>query len=92
MEETLEPIQDASHLYAVEGLAQHAERPGFRITELQLAPTQQVPWHQTASEQTLLVKSRRANLQRHGRDFLQGNGPGLSGLQISYVRPFLRAF
>ncbi|MEO8436540.1 MAG: cupin domain-containing protein, partial [Pyrinomonadaceae bacterium] len=23
----------------------HAERPGFRISELQISPTQQVPWH-----------------------------------------------
>src|SRR5262245_66328280 len=45
MEETMEPIKDASHLYAVERRAYHAERPGFRITELQLSPTQQVPWH-----------------------------------------------
>lgn len=41
----MEPIKDASHLYAVERRAYHAERPGFRITELQLSPTQQVPWH-----------------------------------------------
>ena len=25
--------------------ADHAARPGFRITELQLSPTQKVPWH-----------------------------------------------
>ena len=41
----MEPLKDASHLYAVERRAQHAERPGFRITELQLGPTHQVPWH-----------------------------------------------
>ena len=41
----MEPLKDASHLYATESRAQHAERPGFRITELQLSPTQQVPWH-----------------------------------------------
>jgi len=40
-----EPIKDASHLYEVERRAQHAARPGFRITELQLSPTQKVPWH-----------------------------------------------
>ena len=38
-------IKDASHLYEVERRARHAERPGFRITELQLSPTQKVPWH-----------------------------------------------
>ena len=40
-----QPIKDASHLYEVERRAQHAARPGFRITELQLSPTQKVPWH-----------------------------------------------
>ncbi len=40
-----EPVKDASPLYKVERRAQHAARPGFRITELQIGPTQQVPWH-----------------------------------------------
>ena len=40
-----EPVKDASHLYEVERRARHAERPGFRISELQLSPTQKVPWH-----------------------------------------------
>jgi quercetin dioxygenase-like cupin family protein len=44
-EETLETIEDASHLYEVERRARHAERPGFRISELQISPTQTVPWH-----------------------------------------------
>ena len=38
-------VKDASHLYEVERRAEHAARPGFRITELQLSPTQKVPWH-----------------------------------------------
>jgi mannose-6-phosphate isomerase-like protein (cupin superfamily) len=29
----------------VERRARHAERPGFRISELQISPAQQVPWH-----------------------------------------------
>jgi quercetin dioxygenase-like cupin family protein len=41
----LEPVKDASHLYEVERRDRHAERPGFRISELQLSPTQTVPWH-----------------------------------------------
>ena len=36
---TMEP------LYEVERRAEHAARPGFRITELQLSKTQKVPWH-----------------------------------------------
>src|SRR5437588_9868523 len=39
------PLPDASHLYQVERRAYHCERPGFRITELQLSPRQTVPWH-----------------------------------------------
>ena len=31
--------------YEVERSARHAERPGFRISELQISSTQQVPWH-----------------------------------------------
>ena len=36
----MEPIKDASHLYEVERRARHAERPGFRISELQISATQ----------------------------------------------------
>ena len=38
-------VEDASHLYEVERRARHAERPGFRISELQISPAQTVPWH-----------------------------------------------
>ena len=38
-------VKDSSGLYEVERRARHAERPGFRITELQIGPKQQVPWH-----------------------------------------------
>ena len=40
-----EPIKNPGPLLEVERLVYHAERPGFRITELQLSPSQQVPWH-----------------------------------------------
>jgi mannose-6-phosphate isomerase-like protein (cupin superfamily) len=41
----MQAIKNASHLYEVERRAEHAARPGFRITELQLSPSQKVPWH-----------------------------------------------
>ena len=41
----MEAVKDASHLYEVERRARHAERTGFRINELQISPTQKVPWH-----------------------------------------------
>src|SRR5207342_1440858 len=44
-ENAMEALKDASHLYAVERRDEHAARPGFRISELQISPTQKVPWH-----------------------------------------------
>lgn len=41
----MEAVKDASALYEVERRQFHAGRPGFRINELQISPTQQVPWH-----------------------------------------------
>jgi mannose-6-phosphate isomerase-like protein (cupin superfamily) len=38
-------MKDASDSYEVERQQYHAERPGFRINELQISPTQKVPWH-----------------------------------------------
>lgn len=39
-------MMDAVELpYEVERRAEHAARPGFRITELQISRTQKVPWH-----------------------------------------------
>ncbi len=59
-------MRDASHLYEVERRVQHAARPGFRIMELQLSPTQKVPWHShTHVSDTFYV------LEGHLRLFLQ---------------------
>jgi quercetin dioxygenase-like cupin family protein len=41
----MQGVKDSSGLYEVERHAIHAARPGFRITELQISPTQKVPWH-----------------------------------------------
>ena len=41
----MQAMKDASNFYEVERRARHAERPGFRINELQISPTQKVPWH-----------------------------------------------
>lgn len=41
----MDPLKDASQHYEVEHRARHAERPGFRINELKISPTQKVPWH-----------------------------------------------
>jgi quercetin dioxygenase-like cupin family protein len=44
-EHAMEALRDASRLYEVERRAEHAARHGFRITELQISPSQKVPWH-----------------------------------------------
>jgi mannose-6-phosphate isomerase-like protein (cupin superfamily) len=41
----MDVLKDAKHLYEAERRAYHLQRPGFRINELQLGPTQSVPWH-----------------------------------------------
>ena len=41
----MESLKDAGHFYEVERRQYHAERPGFRINELQISPMQKVPWH-----------------------------------------------
>ena len=61
-----QPVKDASHLYEVERRAYHAERPGFRITELQLSATQKVPWHTHSN-----VSDTFYVLEGHMRLFLQ---------------------
>jgi mannose-6-phosphate isomerase-like protein (cupin superfamily) len=38
-------IKNPSHLLDVEKQEHHLARPGFRIAELTINPTQKVPWH-----------------------------------------------
>src|SRR5499425_421641 len=59
----MEAVKDSSHLYEVERRARHAERPGFRIQELQISPRQQVPWHHhTNIQDTFYVIAGRLRL------------------------------
>ena len=41
----MDAVKNADHLYEVERRVRYAERPGFRISELQISPSQCVPWH-----------------------------------------------
>ncbi len=59
----MDGVKDSSHLYEVERRARHAERPGFRITELQISPSQSVPWHyHTHTQDTFYVLQGRIRL------------------------------
>ena len=41
----MEPRKESKPPYEVERSARHAERADFRISELQISPSQKVPWH-----------------------------------------------
>ena len=59
----MEAVKDSRHLYEVERRGYHAERPGFRIAELQISPTQKVPWHShTHVQDTFYVIQGRLRL------------------------------
>ena len=56
-------MKDGTHLYEVERRALHAERPGFRISEIQISPSQQVPWHyHTNVQDTFYVLAGRIRI------------------------------
>jgi quercetin dioxygenase-like cupin family protein len=38
-------VKDTNQIYQVERREYYATRPGFRIAEMQISPTQTVPWH-----------------------------------------------
>ena len=60
----MDAVKDTSHLYEVERRVRHAERPGFRISELQISPAQQVPWHaHTLTHIIQLNLRQKASLQ-----------------------------
>src|SRR3989337_1808151 len=70
-------VKDSSGLYEVERRARHAERPGFRITELQIGPKQQVPWHfHTTVQDTFYVLEGRLRLFLRDPKEEIGLGPG----------------
>ena len=65
--------------YEVERSARHAERPGFRITELQIGPTQEVPWHlHTVVQDTFFVLQGRIRVQVREPDEAVALDPGVT--------------
>jgi quercetin dioxygenase-like cupin family protein len=59
----MQPVKNDAPLYEVERRAEHAARPGFRITELQISKTQKVPWHYHSNVQdTFYVLEGRLRL------------------------------
>ena len=61
----------------VQRQVRHAERHGFRITELQIGPTQEVPWHRhTNVGDTFYVLEGRIRLALRDPDEEVELGPG----------------
>src|SRR5260370_29811640 len=59
----MKPVKAARHPYDVDRPPRHPQRPGFWITELQISPTQQVPWHyHTSTQDTFYVLDGRLRL------------------------------
>ena len=75
----MEAVKDATHLYEVERRAQHAARPGFRIQEIQISTTQQVPWHyhNTVQDTFYVLDGRLRLFLREPKEEVQ-LGPGES--------------
>ena len=54
----MQQAKDATRPYEVERRCHYAARPGFRIAEMQISPTQTIPWHyHTRSQDTFYVIS-----------------------------------
>jgi quercetin dioxygenase-like cupin family protein len=63
--------------YEVERAALHAERPGFRISELQIGPRQEVPWHYHSQVQdTFYVLQGRIRVSLRSPEETRELGPG----------------
>ncbi len=87
----MEALSDASHVYEVERRDRHAERPGFRITELQISATQRVPWHyHTAIQDTFYVLEGHLRLHLREPDEAVDLRPGET-YQVRAGRPHLVA-
>jgi quercetin dioxygenase-like cupin family protein/catechol 2,3-dioxygenase-like lactoylglutathione lyase family enzyme len=75
--ELLERREASAPAYQVERRAEHATRPGFRIRELQLSPTQEVPWHLHSRIRDtfyVLQGSLRIFLNRPSAEVVLGSG------------------
>jgi quercetin dioxygenase-like cupin family protein len=85
----MKAVKDSSHLYEVERRARHAERPGFRISELQISPSQTVPWHyHTHIQDTFYVLEGRLRILLRDPKEEVGLGPAES-YQVRPGRPHL---
>jgi quercetin dioxygenase-like cupin family protein len=75
---------------AAERIARHAERPGFRISELRMSPTQRVPWHyHTSVQDTFYVLDGSVRITLRDPDEQIDLQPGESWGPVRPRRPHL---
>jgi quercetin dioxygenase-like cupin family protein len=82
-------MKDDKPFYEVERRAEHAARPGFRITELQISKQQKVPWHYHSNVQDtfyVLEGSLRIFLQEPKEEVRLAQGETLT---VKARRPHL---
>lgn len=83
----MEPLDDASGQYDVERRVLHAQRPDFRISELQISPSQSVPWHyHRFVDDTFYVLEGRIRLSLREPDEEVVLGPGATRT-VQRLRP-----
>jgi quercetin dioxygenase-like cupin family protein len=75
---------------AAERVARHAERPGFRISELRMSPRQRVPWHyHTSIQDTFYVLDGSVRITLRDPDEQIDLRPGESWGPVRPGRPHL---
>lgn len=80
---------ESSDLYA-QLVQDHAQRPGFRISELRMSPTQQVPWHyHTNIKDTFYVLEGRVRITLRDPDEHVELGVGETWGPVRPGRPHL---
>jgi quercetin dioxygenase-like cupin family protein len=72
-------LNAAGRMYEVERRAYHAARPGFRIVEMQIGPTQTIPWHyHSEARDTFYVLSGSIRVRTRAREAQVVLAPGES--------------
>jgi quercetin dioxygenase-like cupin family protein len=75
----VQPLNAAGRMYEVERRAYHAARPGFRIVEMQIGPTQTIPWHyHSEAQDTFYVLSGSIRVRTRAREAQVVLAPGES--------------
>ena len=84
----MQPVKDTNRSYEVERRSHYAARPGFRIAEMQISPTQTIPWHYHSKSQDTFYVIQRHDTHFHARA-RRGRAPRRWVKPILFVRDVL---